>query len=504
MGLGPHDAFGALGALTPTYAPMLVDASAARTIDAAGGADAASAGPGLAIDPTVVRRAAAMVAGASTVPAGPTVFDALVLDGGSRQALALVRGLGRMGLSVAVGECFAECRPDLPVLAAGSRYAAESVVMRSFAEDADGFGDDLIAFLTRYPTRLVIPSSDGSCAAVQQRRREIAALGCTVALADDASLRIATDKSLTLALARTLGLDGPRTVIVETIDALPAAIASIGLPMVIKPTVSWSGHSQRHNALMVVDADEARAAVADILSYGVPVLAQEWIGGAREGVTLFTVGTAVHGAFAHEELRTVPALGGASTLRRSIPLSDDLRDASIRLVTAAGLDGLSEVEFRRDDRGRLRLMEINARPAGTLEIAQRCGVDFARMLWERTTGQPVHRTTSYRTGLTMRWLRGELRWLRENARGAGRPGSVSTRAALRTFVTEFWRTPRLDVADVRDPRPLWAELRAIVGSLRAPQADERMDQRMDQDVIDRDPGRSSGRHESGRAEGETR
>ena len=46
----------------------------------------------------------------------------LTLDADTKQTLVSTRSLGRVGLRVALGECFAECEPSLPVLAFCSRY----------------------------------------------------------------------------------------------------------------------------------------------------------------------------------------------------------------------------------------------------------------------------------------------------------------------------------------------------------------------------------------------
>ena len=84
------------------------------------------------------------------------------------------------------------------------------------------------------------------------------------------------------------------------------------------------------------------------------------------------------------------------------------------------MEGPSEVEFRRDAKGRPLLMEINPRLAGTLENAIHSGVDFPLMIWQWGTGQPIEPVTSYRTGVRTRWLAGDLRWLWESVL-RGRP-----------------------------------------------------------------------------------
>jgi hypothetical protein len=153
-------------------------------------------------------------------------------------------------------------------------------------------------------------------------------------------------------------------------------------------------------------------------------------------------------------------------LRESVPVPQDIYATSVDLVTALGLEGLCEVEFRRTATGRPLLMEVNARLAGQIETALQSGVDFPLMVWQWATGLPVSHVDSYETGLRMRWLRGDMRWLRDNFRRVGRPDSMSRTRALWTFATEFIRTSHYDCLDWRDLRPVAAELRTTAAALR--------------------------------------
>jgi predicted ATP-grasp superfamily ATP-dependent carboligase len=144
----------------------------------------------------------------------------------------------------------------------------------------------------------------------------------------------------------------------------------------------------------------------------------------------------------------------------------DIFHASVSLVRALQLEGLCEVEFRRDADGVPLLMEINARLAGPIEIAEHSGVDFPLMVWQWATGAPVGWVDEYATGVRMRWLRGDMRWLRDNHRRVGRPDSVSRGRALWTFSVEFLRSGRYDCFDIRDLRPFLAELRTTARAVR--------------------------------------
>jgi predicted ATP-grasp superfamily ATP-dependent carboligase len=397
----------------------------------------------------------------------PAEYDVLILDAASRQSLASARSLGRAGLRVALGECFAECDPALPVLAFQSRYSARNVVLPAFTADGAEFAAGVEDFVREHPTQVVLPASDGAIAALMPWRDRLAELGCLLALPADDALTVANDKDRTLAVARSLGIASPRTMRVDRAEDLPAMLAEFEFPFVLKPTVSWAPQScSRLQGGEVVSEAEAVAMTSKFLAAGAGALAQEWAGGRREGVTLFILGSEVLASFAHLEHRTSPPLGGASVLRESVPMPDDIYDASVRLVAALGLQGLCEVEFRRDAAGSPLLMEINARLAGPIEIALHCGVDFPLLVWQWATGQPVNRVDSYQTGYRMRWLRGDMRWLRDNYRRAGRPDSMSRVRSLWAFTTEFARTPHYDCLDRRDLRPALAELRTTVVAIR--------------------------------------
>jgi len=394
-------------------------------------------------------------------------YDVLVLDAGYKQSLASVRSFGRIGLRVAMAESFVECDPDLPVPGFRSRYCAREVVLPNHAVDAGAFADAVVDFVTQHPTRVVLPTGDGSIAALRPARDRLAALGSTLALAPDEALSIAVDKDQTLELARKLDIDLPKTMRIDDLSELADVLAEFSFPFVLKPAISWTGHAGgRLVPVEVVNSDEASEVTRALLAAGSPVLAQTWACGRREGVTLFIVDGTVLASCAHVAHRTSPQLGGASVMRESIPMPPDIYAPAVRLATAIGMQGVCEVEFRRDADNRPLLMEINPRLAGTIENAMHSGVDFPLLIWQWAAGLPVTAVDGYRTGVRTRWLHGDLRWLRDNQRRAGRPDSVPKARGLWIFGAEFARTRYYDCFSWRDPRPGLAELRMTVSTIR--------------------------------------
>jgi predicted ATP-grasp superfamily ATP-dependent carboligase len=417
---------------------------------------------------TAVRKKSPAITQPVRVQAGaPDGYDVLVLDAGYKQSLASVRSLGRVGLRVALGECFVECDPALPVLSFRSRYSAHNVVLPSYASDPTAFAAAVVEFVREHPTRVVLPTGDGAIATLMPYREELAAFGCVLALAPNSALEIATDKDRTLEAARKLGIDQPKTMRIDSVDDLPTIFAEFSFPFVLKPTSSWTRQSPiRLVPVEVVDEAEAIGVTQSILTAGAGVLAQQWACGSREGVTLFIVDGEVLASCAHIAYRTSPPLGGASVMRESIPIPPDIYAASVQLATAIGMQGVCEVEFRRDADERPLLMEINARLAGTIENAVHSGVDFPLMIWQWATGLPVDRVEGYRSSVRTRWLLGDMRWLRDNQRRVGRPDSVSRIRALWIFAAEFVRTRHYDCFDRHDLGPFMAELRITAATVR--------------------------------------
>lgn len=395
----------------------------------------------------------------NTATNGTGDYDILVLDASMKQSLASVRSLGRAGLRVAAGESVAQFDQTVALPTFQSRYCRRSLVLPDLLADAPAFIAAVIEFVREHSPRVLLPTGDVTIGVLRPHRQQLADLGCVLALAAESVLEIANDKDRTLALAEQLGIAQPKSLRIGGADDLAAAVKEFGFPFILKPTVSWTEQMEEHLfPVDVINSDEAGEVTEQILKAGSGVLAQQWLPGRREGVTLFIAGDQVAASCGHVAHRTAPPLGGASVVRESIQPYDIL-DASVLLVKAMGLQGTCEVEFRRDAANRPLLMEVNARLAGTIENAVQAGIDFPLMVWRWATGLEVEPVSSYRCGVRTRWLHGDLRWLRKNWHRAGRPDGMPRARMIYTFIAEFARTYHYDYFDRHDLKPFFAELR---------------------------------------------
>ncbi len=397
------------------------------------------------------------------VPVASSGFvDVLVADAGVRPGLVAVRDLGRAGLAVGA----LDISPSAPAFA--SRWCRVGAVVPDFHADRDAYVDAVIDLCVARGAKALIPAHDGSVEALRSRRGEIERV-VGLALAPESALAVAVDKVRTLEAAASVGLRAPRGATVRRGDDAAAAIDEVGLPAVVKPVRSWAQDEavgRRLVATVATARAEALAAIVRIHEEGIDVLVQEWLPGDREALSFFRAGGHTWARFAARAERTAPPLGGNSVLRVSIPLPEDITEPAERLVAELGLDGYTEVEFRRDAEGRAALMEINPRLSAAVEVASRSGISFPVLLYRWAAGEPLSEAGGYRTGVRMRWMGGDIEWLQTAFTQPGRPDVPGRRAAVATFMRDFARPSGYDYLDRHDLGPAMKAGETITDGVR--------------------------------------
>jgi hypothetical protein len=195
---------------------------------------------------------------------------------------------------------------------------------------------------------------------------------------------------------------------------------------------------------------------------------QEKVEGEGRGVFLLLWDGEVKAAFCHRRLREKPPWGGVSVLSESLPLDEELVGRSAALLRKLGWQGVAMVEYKLDARdARAKLMEVNGRFWGSLQLAIDAGMDFPLLLYRLATGEDVPAQRNYRAGVKSRWLLGDLDhlWIRlrhaQGPNGAPLGGGSRLRACL-DFLKLAERGQRYDVMRAEDFGPAWFELKGYV------------------------------------------
>lgn len=372
----------------------------------------------------------------------PVDESVLITDGLWRKSLAAVRSLGRRNVRVVAGE-----RTRLaPAL--WSRYAARRVLYPSPRYQPERFITRLRAIIERRNVRVVFPMEEETLLQVLRHRD---ALGEAVAIpfAEPDRIERLRDKAQLFRLAESLGVPMPKTWYPESHEAVARVARETAWPAVVKPRVSTGAVGCRY-------AEDTRAcfeAWDDVHERFPKPIVQEFIpdgGGAFGASVLVGPNGERLASFVHRRLREYPVSGGASTLRVSTH-DPELVEITFRILEAVGWYGVAMAEFRRDPRdGQPKLIEINPRFWGSLNLAIQAGVDFPYLLYRMARGEKVEPVHEYREGVVGRWLlQGDLLHYLAN------PDRRGLEPSFWKFRGPDWH---YDIVSWRDPLPAVAKI----------------------------------------------
>ncbi|MFZ5621043.1 MAG: ATP-grasp domain-containing protein [Pseudomonadota bacterium] len=379
----------------------------------------------------------------------------LVTDGDSRAALAITRSLGRAGHQIIVGS------KRIRSLAGASTYCAAPICY----PDPDRYGEAFMDFIADYVAHekidVLLPVTDITTLTIGANRSRIPE-HCALPFPDIETVRAAADKEATMALAHRLGVDTPCSVTVESSTDIRSVEHGLSFPLVVKPFKSRveTANGWIYTAVTYAHDDaELSRILGELDPRAFPVMLQEKIVGPGIGIFICTRRGRILAAFSHRRLREKPPSGGVSVLRESVALDPLALDFAERLLRELAWTGVAMVEFKQDRRdGRPKLMEINGRFWGSLQLAIDAGVDFPRLLVDSLVNPNLEPVLTYRVGVRTRWLWGDIDalFIRLFRSGKGldlAPGAPSRGRYLLEFLKSFGPITRLEVERVRDPGP---------------------------------------------------
>jgi predicted ATP-grasp superfamily ATP-dependent carboligase len=378
----------------------------------------------------------------------------LVLDANQRSALAVIRSLGRRGVTIVAADTATNS------LGAASRYAADSTFYANPATSPAGFVRDIVAMVERLSIDTVIPATDLTTMLLTSQPNVSRIVRLMVP--QRASYEILTDKARLMELAGKLGILVPTTQTANTVAAAIESAHEIGFPVVLKPARSryLRGDEVVSTSVAIVEnPGELSAALERSTWMGdIPCLVQRFIPGHGAGIFALYASSSPIAWFAHRRIREKPPSGGVSVLCESAPIDPIMQSAAAKLLGAAELTGAAMVEFRVATDGTPYLMEVNCRFWGSLQLAIDCGVDFPWLSYQITQGLPVGEPQPYMLGRRLRWLLGDLDSLiieLRRGRSTARDKTRAVGAFLRSFADSFCRQ---EIMRISDPAPAIREI----------------------------------------------
>jgi predicted ATP-grasp superfamily ATP-dependent carboligase len=347
----------------------------------------------------------------------PQRYRVLVTDAHTTSALAVVRSLGAVGMSVtSVGEA-GRCN-----LANHSRYANRAITLPSAEDHPVAYAEELLRELERNACDVLIPTTDTSTTILRRYRSQFERL-VRLAMPSNDALDAAQDKQITLDRARESGVPVPRTRIFGSVFEVEREAQELSYPCVVKPRFSryWDGTGPMTRGTAHY-AHCAQALRDMICGAGMPpdmFLVQEFVSGSGLGVFALMDRGNARVLFAHRRVREANPTGGRAALAESIALDERFVEPAVRLLKALEWTGVAMVEFKDQTAGSPVLMEINGRFWGSLPLAVAAGVDFPLLLVQQILGLDMPVPTNYLVGVRCRHLQSDLSYL--TAAMKGRP-----------------------------------------------------------------------------------
>jgi predicted ATP-grasp superfamily ATP-dependent carboligase len=333
----------------------------------------------------------------------------LVTDGHFRKTLAVVRSLGRRGVRVTVGE-----RTYFNT-SFFSKYCTKRLIYPSPRQTPSQFIEFLLREIQKNHYDCLFPMEEEALLLLARHHSEISRH--TYFLSPDVKkIEFVRDKRNLMQFAEKMGIPAPRTFYANpsggflhgrgrtaVMEGEEGSLSSVAIPAVIKPRIS----SGSLGIVYVKKKEDLLPSYRRVHERFPFPMIQEWIpdGGGTYGVSaLCDEASRVKAAFVHRKLRMYPVQGGPSTLGEGVEYPR-LMEMGLSLFNALNWVGVGMAEFKVDPRdGTPKLMEINPRFWGSLQLAVASGVDFPYLILKMAQRESFEPILHYAVGKRFRWI----------------------------------------------------------------------------------------------------
>jgi protein-tyrosine-phosphatase/predicted ATP-grasp superfamily ATP-dependent carboligase len=329
----------------------------------------------------------------------------LVIGDDMRSFLATVRSLGRQGLEVHAAPY------DMSSPALTSRYIQRVHPLPFYLDGGKVWLDAVSTLLEREQFKLVIPCDERSLLPLIRHRDELSVYS-KLAIPDARGMELFFDKHNTRELARTLHIPVANGRLLTAWDTPHTIASDVGLPLIAKyrRSYSWPEIYVRTKTTVIDSESELADWLRKNQSAGEDALFEHMFPGIGVGVSVLSSEGKILQAFEHHRVRE---LNGAGYYRKSAPLDPGRLDAVSKMVDHARYTGIAMFEFKVEpESGKWILLEVNARPWGSLPLPVSVGVDFPYRLYRLLARGETTKAVDYKPNIFGRNLVQDLSQVR--------------------------------------------------------------------------------------------
>lgn len=319
----------------------------------------------------------------------------LVIAGSALSSLAIVRSLARKGITTLTADV-------IKTTAAGwSRYSSKSLVYAapSYSEPKqEKFVESVLTLAKENGIDIIFPVNDPTVVPISRYLDKFTGSGIKVPIPPFETLEFGFDKSKTRDLATRLGIPQPRTILLSDFNIVDDEPT---FPCVIKNRSEATGGVSVKYFNNRDDLNKFIATVTNKAGY----LIQEYIPGRAKVYSVATVYDRgkLKAALTLRKIRENPPSGGVAVYGETVH-EPEIQELGTKLLTALKWHGTATVELKLDPRDNTpKLMEINPRFFGYVQLAIAAGVDIPYLLYQIAVGEEVTPVTEYKVDVT--WMR---------------------------------------------------------------------------------------------------
>ena len=302
----------------------------------------------------------------------------LLFGDDTRSFLATVRSLGRRGVPVHVAPY------SLSAPALRSRYIRKVHRIPYYLGDGEAWVDAVREVVRSEGIGMIVACEERSMLPLMRHRDQFEP--CLLALPTEPAFTALFDKLDTHRLADRSAVPAPAYRAVGRHTPLVDIEAQLAYPMVCKARRSydWPDLYVRTKVRIC----HTRAELADWLARcppgDEPGLIEAFTEGFGLGLSVLCRAGQVLQAFEHHR---VTEIDGSSFCRVSRPVHGQRLQAVARMVAAVDYTGLAMFEFKENPAtGQWALLEVNARPWGSMPLPVALGIDFPYGLYQLLSG----------------------------------------------------------------------------------------------------------------------
>lgn len=306
-----------------------------------------------------------------------------IVIGGHFQGLGLIRSLGERKIDTYLID-------EKRCLAKYSKYCKKHFIAKNTYDEKELI-ELLISISVKYPYThgwLLLPTDDFHVSLLS-RNKEILNKIFTIIVIDPRSLKYCENKKKTHDLCKTLGIDTPRTIVLDKKGDINDIANIIDYPVIIKPSIKHNFYPKTKTQFII---SNNKNELIDNFNYALnyipidQIMIQEYITctpGDNVEIGIYYDSYIKH-SISIKKIRQIPMMGGTGTSYYTIHPESKLIESCEKILASINYFGICDIEFIKDNNSNsYKLIDINPRSFKWLYLSTLLGTNYPHIMFNK-------------------------------------------------------------------------------------------------------------------------